>query len=966
MTRGLVDSSKYSPGNLTSKSLERLFVGRDKLLADVLHRVAQSATSDHKHRILLVGPRGIGKTHFVSLALQLLRTDPAFEDARSRLVISQLNEEEWGIGSYLDLLLRVIASCDLPAPERDTAERRVYDVHGSRRVADAIAEAEKVLSEIVGDRTLLIVCENLEQILSDLGTSGQQRWRSFLQERPFCAILATSTRLARAIRTQSAPFYGFFTVRPLEPLDFETALELLRRKAQLGEQAELVQLLESPVGRARVRAIHHLAGGNPRVYVAISEFITTETLDDLVGPFMAMADDLTPYYQARMQKLSSQQRKLIEQLSRIHRPRPVKAIADRCLITPQTAAKQLGMLAKQGLVRRDRIGRETYYELTEPLMRICFEIKDNRTRHLQLFVDLLRHWFSPAELRARLADGDDPHHLLSTIDHLHTAIALEECEARQDDPFRKALTEEQLDCLEKKDWRGLELSTRKLLEEREQSFHFGLLIDALRRQRKYQEASRLSDEALQRWPKATMLLLSCSEAFAENRELDRAIKTVDRAIAVEPNNGIFWCARGYYLLRLQKWGEVLISVDRLLETDPDHIHALEYKTSALVELKRWEEARQVAFEYTTRSPRDADSWFNRAWIERRAGDSGAAAQILAQGIDVNPDSVPLRCQRGDDLLASGQFHEALINERETLALAPTHFASRVRILEALEKLGRIAEQRATALEWFRSEPSSFRALRAYAELLIEDQAPETATPSVPTSLEATAAALVQANILLETSQIPESREIVDKVLAVDPANLCAINLKIRCLLASSDYMEALRAIPEQTRDGKRDRGLTYLRAKALVGASGLTPGVEALASILDRIPTPDTAGHALGRLFAIEVEVRGPVSLARQVAPTSRALPGRGRDEIVAGALVWLHRWLKFEDRLQGQQWVDAVAILQHELDGVDACLMPLELLSADVNFTITQNPIFLLALPIERRSLLDSLGDEPPPEFDP
>lgn len=967
MSRGLVDSSKYSPGNLTSKSLEQLFVGRDKLLADVLHRIERSATSAQKHRILLVGPRGIGKTHFVSLALQRLRSDPALEAARSRLVISQLNEEEWGIASYLDLLLRVIASCDVPEPERDAAERRVYEVHDARRLEEAIAEAEKSLSRLVGDRILLIVCENLGQILSDLGTSGQQRWRSFLQERTFCAILATSTRMVSAIRSQSAPFYGFFTIRALEPLDFETAVELLRRKALQNDKADLARLLGSPVGRARVRAIHHLAGGNPRVYVAISEFITTETLDDLVGPFMAMADDLTPYYQSRMQRLSPQQRKLIEQLSRIARPRPVKAIAERCLISSQTAAKQLGILANHGLARRERIGRETYYELAEPLMRICFEIKDNRTRHLQLFVDLLRHWFSEAELRVRLTDGENRTHLLSTLDHIHTAMALEQCEHDTERPFRRALTEEQSRCLDEQDWRGLELATRKLIEERTLATDFQLLLEALVERNKPGEASTWSEKALERWPEEPMLLFFCSRAFYANDELERALDTIDRAIAQEPSRGILRCARGHYLLRLRRWEDVIVNEDDLLEIEPDHAHSLEHKAYAFVELERWDEARRAAAAYTTQEPANETSWLLRAWIERSAGDASAAAQILARGIHHNPQSIALRCNRGHDLSASGRFDEVLRNERETLALHPGHIHSRWLIIHALGELGRKTEQLSAAQEWFQDEPASFPALRAYAERLTEDCTPAAALlASSSWPVEELESSLVQAYLLLAASETEESQNHVDRILAKEPANLCAVTLKIRCLLALSDYPGAMRVIHEQNQENTNSTGMDYLHARALVGARGLTPGVEKLISLLGRTDSEISIGPALGRLFAIETDVRGAVSLARQIPRIMRMFPEQMHDEFTAAALIWLHQWLRYKNQLRGQQWIEAIAILENELHGAEACRMPLELLSADANFATTKNATFLLALPIERRSLLEGIGVEAPPEFDP
>jgi hypothetical protein len=45
-------------------------------------------------------------------------------------------------------------------------------------------------------------------------------------------------------------------------------------------------------GSARVRAVHRLAGGNPRVYTLFAQLITKQDLDSLVGAFMKMLADL--------------------------------------------------------------------------------------------------------------------------------------------------------------------------------------------------------------------------------------------------------------------------------------------------------------------------------------------------------------------------------------------------------------------------------------------------------------------------------------------------------------------------------------------------------------------------------------------------------------------------------------------------------------------------------------------------
>ena len=174
MSRGLVQSSRYSPGNMTPEALERLFVGRDKLMADVLKKIAASATSKEKHFILLVGPRGVGKTHFVELLHHRLTTAPAWKKARAHLKIAFLNEEEWGVASFLDLLMRILATLAKNDATRGSRIDGVYSLH-ERDPARALEAAEALLVEFVGEGTLLLLCENLKDFFEGLGAEGQQR-----------------------------------------------------------------------------------------------------------------------------------------------------------------------------------------------------------------------------------------------------------------------------------------------------------------------------------------------------------------------------------------------------------------------------------------------------------------------------------------------------------------------------------------------------------------------------------------------------------------------------------------------------------------------------------------------------------------------------------------------------------------------------------------------------------------------
>ena len=353
-------------------------------------------------------------------------------------------------------------------------------------------------------------------------------------------MVATAQNLSNDLKSKRRAFYGFFEIDNLDKLSLDEATNLLTKIAQLQKDSELNKFIRSQTGRDRIKAIHHLAGGNHRVYIIFSQFLTRDSLDDLVKPVMQTLDELTPYYQARMQWLSPQQRKIVELLCDRRHAVPVKEIAQRCFISHQTASSQLKDLLNKGYVVKETQGRESFYELLEPLMRICLETKKQRGKPIKLFIDFLRIWYTKQEL------GKNK----DAIDSYEKSIQIESGSYYV--------------------WfsRGCALNASNRNEEAIQSFEKAIEIDP--------------DNY-----KAWVALAGTQTWIGRNEE---AVQYFDRALEINSNINFSWCMYGIALFNTERYQKAIQSFEKEIVNNPNDNFSWFYLGTALLATNNWKEA----------------------------------------------------------------------------------------------------------------------------------------------------------------------------------------------------------------------------------------------------------------------------------------------------------------------------------------------------------------------------------------
>jgi tetratricopeptide (TPR) repeat protein len=716
---------RFTPSRTDLQLLEEIFVQRHGMLAEIIERVRESALTGNKHQVLLIGPRGIGKTHLITLLHHRITQDPQLA---GQVRIAWLLEDET-ITSFVQLLKRIYES--LTWEYTTEFSRDWLEFVLDRTPAQILKALESILVDKFREKTLLLIVENLDLLFDGLGDEGGKQWRAFLQTHPFTTIVATSQRLFKGIKAREQPFFGFFAPEHLRPLTVPDATELLGRIARHREQPDLVAFLSTPEGRSRVRALHHLAGGNHRIYIVLSGFITRESLDELAGPFEKMVDELTPYYQERMRWLAPQQRQIVEYLCAREGTCTPKEIARHLLATENTVGSQLKKLLELGYVLRSPRGRESLYELAEPLMRLASDVKERRHKPLRLLVNFLRIWYRPEVLPQLLAKAGSP----SLRVHLQAAIS---------------------------EWQSKPDPRLTILEREAAKARKG---DHVR------ELAQILEEFAHTTGSAKAWLHPAVEYMAL-RDFQAAIECTNKALEIDPLNADAWTIRGATFASFKACDDALVCFDQALKIDRGIALAWNLKGVVLYELDQHKAALECFSKGLNIEPHGAYAWHRKGRCHDELKQPEEALKCYSEALMVDPACVDALKDKGVVLTILQRHHAAVECFDKVLGIkAHDVFAIKIKginlavlgrdaeAVDCLEK-GSKAEMGNSLFSFFLSVP--LNNLGRYEDALECIDEFLTADPAVSPAWR------IKADILCNLDQFDAAIECYDRSLEIDP------------------------------------------------------------------------------------------------------------------------------------------------------------------------------------------------------
>jgi tetratricopeptide (TPR) repeat protein len=153
---------------------------------------------------------------------------------------------------------------------------------------------------------------------------------------------------------------------------------------------------------------------------------------------------------------------------------------------------------------------------------------------------------------------------------------------------------------------------------------------------KYDEALKVLEKALAIEPNNETVLNEEFGIFLELRRPDDAMKVCDKLIELAPNDPNRLMKKSFLAAEMGRWEEALKGSDKLIQLQPDVAHHYVGRGQCLVALKRYDEALKSLDKATTLDPNSANAWNIKGLVQAELKQYDAAIASCSKAIEMSP------------------------------------------------------------------------------------------------------------------------------------------------------------------------------------------------------------------------------------------------------------------------------------------------------------------------------------------
>ena len=398
---GLPRLIAYNPDLLDREAIAEAFVARAPLLA----RLIAGLFAPRPEHVFIAGARGMGKTTLLLRLRDAIESDAALASRWTPVV---LPEEQYNLQRLSDLWLNcadaLASSIEESAGDAGELDRAIAKVHALEEPART-DRARDLLREHVErtGRGLVLFVDNARLVLDRLSKDELWTLRGVLGAGEI-VLLAAGETVHPSLLEYGSPFYELLRIERLAPLDAREMRATLLALADRRGTPEVRRIVEDDPGR--VETLRRLTGGNPRAILLVHQVLARPEDRSVAGDLLALLDQCTPYYKARLEALSAQAQAIFDAVALHRAPITAAEVAARVRLASKHASAQLGRLADEGVLERVALpSKQLGYQVAERLFNVWYLMRASRRarRSLLWLAELLHEVHGPAFVRAHAA-----------------------------------------------------------------------------------------------------------------------------------------------------------------------------------------------------------------------------------------------------------------------------------------------------------------------------------------------------------------------------------------------------------------------------------------------------------------------------------------------------------------------------------------------------------------------------------
>ena len=709
----------YNPATQDPAALLAEFIDRKGLLERILEIIRHNGPEQPQQHVVVIGPRGMGKTTLLCAIKHRVNGDVALKAAWLPLLFQ---EEQYGIGDLADFWLETIRHFESATGRPAQAAEQLLDENPEDMAERAQERFFELLAE-TGQRALLLL-DNLNDIFQAID-DGQalHTLRALWMTDPRCMVIGAAPSYFESITEVDQAFHDFFRVFTLDRLSQEELESFLRGYAKILGDDGVIRIIEQ--APERIAALRILTGGNPRL-VKLGYRVLRDGLDgDLRQDLERLLDEATPFFKHRIDSLKAKEtRRVFDAIARRWDPITVDDIRRELRKPSNYVSAQIKRLIDEGFVEETGGDKKKRYQVSERFYNVYYLMRHSREgrRRLRWLVGFMQTFYSRKDFKewANRLEGDLSGPLAEParaekLAHLHALSAAADDDGRgaafealvrdaiaHDD--RRALDEDIADSndpVESHGWRYLlaevvwllEPEIRRQLGFRPIDFAWwqrlrrALGVEGLQRAviRLDELGAWRQDTARHAVAAGAMLVL----LFENNIEAEAAFR---KALELEPHNAVAWNNLGSALSGQKRLVDAEAAYYKSLDIDPQNLFALNNLVNLLWDQHRFDEAEAVSRKSLELDAQAIDVWLylGNSLIRKNCNTEAETAFRKALALD----SQNIRAWTGlSDALHNQNFSKSVeATFRKALELYPQNGWAHINLGGAyLEDTARIEE-----------------------------------------------------------------------------------------------------------------------------------------------------------------------------------------------------------------------------------------------------------------------------------